>query len=313
MAEPAQAAEALVVRDLELRFGSRTYVMGILNVTPDSFSGDGLLGSVPAPGGDALLARARRQGLAMMAEGADILDIGGQSTRPGHQPVTEAEELARVVDVVAALRDALPGVPLSVDTTRERVAAAALDAGVDILNDVSAVTHATPLAALAGERGAPYVLMHGRARPAYVDVVAEVLADLRAAVERATRQGCPEHLLIVDPGIGFGKTAEQNLVLLAGLARLGSLGRPVLLGTSRKSTLGRVLGLPPEERLEGTLATTALGIASGVDIVRVHDVAANVRVARMSDAIVRGTWRDEGTGPGPSGSASGIAAEQGTD
>ena len=294
MPERGRAIAPLVVRGRELAFGSRTYVMGILNVTPDSFSGDGLLNSVGETAGEPLLALARRRAQIMVGEGADLLDIGGQSTRPGHQPVPEAEELARVVDVVAAVRDALPGVPLSVDTTRESVAAAALDAGADIINDVSAVTYAAPLAALAGARGAPYILMHGRARPVYDDVVAEVLSDLRGAIEQAARQGCPEDLLIVDPGIGFGKTAEQNLALLGGLSGLRALGRPVLLGTSRKSTLGRVLGLPPEERVEATLATTALGIASGVDIVRVHDVAANVRVARMSDAIVRGTWRDTG-------------------
>ncbi|CAN5587252.1 N/A [soil metagenome] len=230
----------------------------------------------------------------MVAESADIIDIGGQSTRPGHQPVGEAEEAARVVEVVAAVREALPEVPISVDTTRERVAAAALDAGADILNDVSGVTHGAPLAGLAGRRGAPYILMHARPHPEYDDVVGEVVADLEAALARAVQQGCPERLLIVDPGIGFGKTVAQNLDLLGGLPRLARLGRPVLLGASRKSTLGRVLGLPQDERLEATLATTALGIASGVDPVRVHDVAANVRVARMSDAIVRGTWRDDG-------------------
>jgi len=265
--------------------------MGILNVTPDSFSRDGLL----------LGERAETVGLAvalgarMVDEGADFLDVGGESTRPGHTPVAEADELGRVIDVVRALREHLPDVPLSIDTSKPAVAEAALAAGADILNDVSAVTSGPALAGPAAAHGVPYILMHSRARPEYHDVVAEVIDDLRAAVFLAERAGCRGEQLIVDPGFGFGKTAEQNLELLSGMRALRALGRPVLLGTSRKSTIGKVLDLPVEERLEGTLATTALGIAALVDIVRVHDVAANVRVARMSDAVVRGGWQDEGS------------------
>jgi dihydropteroate synthase len=278
--------EPLRVRGLDLRFGRRTYVMGIVNVTPDSFSGDGLLAE------DRYVSAALAQAERMVAEGADIIDVGGESTRPGHEPVGLAEELERVVATVAAIRDRLPTVPISIDTSKPAVAAAALEAGADIVNDVAAVTAGAALAPVAAADGAPYVIMHSRATPAYRDVVAEVVADLAEALAQAQAHGCEREAVIVDPGFGFGKTAAQNLALLAGLATLRSLDRPVLLGTSRKSTIGAVLDLPVEERLEGTLATTALAIAAGVDIVRVHDVAANVRTARMSDAIIRGGWRE---------------------
>lgn len=259
--------------------------MGILNATPDSFSGDGLL--VAADPVEAAVARARR----MVDEGADLLDIGGESTRPGHLPVAPAEEIARVVPIVAAVRAALPETPISVDTTKAAVAEAALAAGAHLVNDVWGTGPAAgELAAVAASHHVPLVVMHNRAEPVYLDVVEEVVADLRAAVERAVRLGVPIEDLIVDPGIGFGKTADHNVAVLRDLAVLRSLGRPILLGTSRKSTLGRILDLPPEERLEATLATTALGVAAGVDIVRVHDVRPNVRAARVADAIVRGTW-----------------------
>jgi dihydropteroate synthase len=276
--------EALRVRDLELRFGERTYVMGIVNMTPDSFSGDGLLG------GDSPVDLALAQAERMVEEGADIIDVGGESTRPGHVGVDAPEELERVVTVVSRLRARLPGLPISIDTSKHSVAVAALEAGADIVNDVAGVTAAAALAPLAAAHGAPYIVMHARARAAYDDVVAEVVADLRRALELAQAQGCSRESLIIDPGIGFGKTAEQNLAVLGALDALQALDRPILLGTSRKSTLGAVLDLPADQRLEGTLATTALGIAAGVDIVRVHDVAANVRAARMSDAIIRGGW-----------------------
>ena len=267
-------------------WGSRTFVMGIVNVTPDSFSGDGLLGDAadPAPTAVAAAAQAGR----MVAEGADMVDVGGESTRPGHTPIGEDEEAARVVPVIAAIHAALPNTPISVDTSKPAVAAAALDAGASLLNDVWGVAPDDAMARLAAERGMPLVLMHNRAEATYVDLMAELLADLAAAVERAVRAGVPSENLILDPGFGFGKTAEHNLLVLREISRLRELCRPILLGTSRKSTIGRVLGgLPPEERLEGTLATTALGIAAGVDLVRVHDVLANVRVARMCDAVLR--------------------------
>lgn len=264
-------------------WGERTFLMGILNVTPDSFSGDGLLGS-----GSDLVARAVAQAGEMAAEGADLLDIGGESTRPGHDAVVLEEELGRVVPVIEAVRAALPAIPLTIDTTKPEVATAALDAGANAINDVWGVAEDDALARIAAARRVPLIVMHNRAQPVYDDLVGDVLADLRGAIERALRAGVPDADVIVDPGIGFGKTAAQNILLLRDLARLRELGRPILLGTSRKSTIGKVLDLPAEERLEGTLATTALGIASGVDIVRVHDVRENLRAARMADAIVRG-------------------------
>ena len=282
--------EPMRIRDLELRFGERTYVMGIVNMTPDSFSGDGLLASASPT--DAAVEQAVR----MVTEGADIIDVGGESTRPGHAPVSPSAELERVVSVVRGIRQRLPGVPVSIDTSKPPVAEAALEAGADIVNDVAGVTAHAALAPLAAVHGAPYIVMHSRSEPVYEDVVTEVVEDLRAALAEAERHGCRPESLIVDPGIGFGKTAEQNLALLAGLGVVAPLGRAVLLGTSRKSTIGKVLDLPADERLEGTLATTAIGIAAGVDIVRVHDVAANVRTARMSDAIIRGGWTEDASG-----------------
>ncbi|MCY7418667.1 MAG: dihydropteroate synthase, partial [Chloroflexi bacterium] len=241
-----------------------------------------------APAVDDGVAKAQR----MVGEGADILDIGGESTRPGHVAVSVDAELARVVPVIRAIRAALPDVPLSVDSRKVAVALAALDAGADVLNDVSGVTSDGSLAAVAGARGVPYVVMHDRGlgEAAIGTVAALVVDDLSAAIERAVSLGCQRRSIIVDPGVGFGKTPGQNLELLRDLDALRVLGHPVLLGASRKSTIGLVLGLPPDDRLEGTLATTALGIAAGADLVRVHDVQANQRLARMSDAIVRG-WQ----------------------
>jgi dihydropteroate synthase len=265
----------------EFAWGRRTYVMGILNVTPDSFSGDGLLTDADP------VARAVALGRSMAEEGADLLDVGGESSRPGHVGVSAADEIARSVPVIAALRAALPDMPLSVDTVKPAVASAALDAGADLVNDVWGVADDDALLRLAAERGVPIVVMHNRAEARYVNLMPEILADLHAAIERALRAGVAWDSIIVDPGFGFGKTAAHNLVLLRELALIRTLGRPILLGTSRKSTLGKVLDLAADERLEATLATTALGVAAGVDVVRVHDVRPNVRVARMADAIVR--------------------------
>jgi dihydropteroate synthase len=235
----------------------------------------------------------------MVEEGADILDVGGESTRPGHEPVEADEERRRVVPIVAALRAALPDTPLSIDTTKPAVAEAALAAGADLVNDVWGVGDDDALVRLAADEGVPLVVMHNRAEPRYTSFLAELVADLQRAIDRALRLGVRWDDLIVDPGFGFGKTPDHNLELLRELGVLDILGRPVLLGTSRKSTLGRVLDLPADQRLEATLATTALGIAGGADLVRVHDVRANVRVARMSDAIVRGSWHSDPTDGGP--------------
>ena len=286
---PARPPAPLRIGPREFEWGTRTFVMGILNITPDSFSGDGLYRSDTD-----YIAAAVAQARQMAAEGADILDVGGQSTRPGHVEIDPDDERDRVVPVIRAVHEALPEIPISVDTTRAGVAAEALDAGAQLLNDVWGVAAEDDLLRLAAERDTPLVLMHNRREARYRNVLGEVIADLERAVERAVEAGVAWASLILDPGIGFGKTAEHNLELLNRLDALSALGRPLLLGTSRKSTIGRVLDLPADQRVEGTLATTALGVRSGVDIVRVHDVAANVRAARMSDAIVRGRWRDPG-------------------
>jgi dihydropteroate synthase len=236
----------------------------------------------------------------MVADGADILDVGGESTRPGHHAVAADEELRRVIPVIAALRGALPDTPISVDTTKVSVADAALTAGADLINDVWGVGADESLARLAAERHVPLVIMHNRETPRYRRLLPEIVDDLRAAIDRAVRLGVALDDVIVDPGFGFGKTADHNLQLLRELDRLRTLGRPILVGTSRKSTLGRVLDLGPDERLEATLATTAIAIARGADMVRVHDVRANVRAARIADAIIRANWRSEPAEGGPS-------------
>ena len=268
-------------------WGERTYVMGILNVTPDSFSGDGLLAASDPV--EAAIAQARR----MVADGADLLDVGGASSRPGHAPIPPDEEINRVVPVIRAIAAALPGTVISIDTTTPAVAEAALDAGAHLLNDIWGVGDDPAMLRVAAERDVPIVLMHNRAEARYRNLLPEVIADLQRALERAVDLGVPWEHLIVDPGFGFGKTPDHNVALLGGLAALRVLGRPILLGTSRKSTLGKLLDLPPDQRVEATAATTALGIASGADIVRVHDVRENARTARVADAILRG-WRPDG-------------------
>ena len=269
------------------RWGERTYVMGILNVTPDSFSGDGLLAGDRDAKSGAWVDAAVAQAVAMASEGADLLDVGGESTRPGHAAVDADEESSRVVPVLQAVRDALPSMPLTIDTTKPSVAEAALAAGAAAINDVWGVSDDDAIARVAADHGVPIILMHNRAEPRYVNLVPEVVGELQRAIDRALAAGVAWENVLVDPGFGFGKTPDQNLALLGELGSLRLLGRPIVLGTSRKSTLGKVLDLPPEERVEATIATTALGIASGVDVVRVHDVRANARAARMADAVIR--------------------------
>ncbi len=286
----------------EFRWGERTYIMGILNTTPDSFSGDGLLADVTLTSGEAV-EHAVRQGLAFLEQGADILDIGGESTRPGSTPIDAATELARVMPVIHALR-AQTDAPLSIDTYRATVARAALDAGADMVNDVWGLQMDPELASLVAEWKVPVVIMHNHSKPKdaqqeerlggryvgahYQDLLGDILRELRAQVETAERAGIGCERIIVDPGIGFGKTVEQNLKLLNHADELRVLGTPVLLGPSRKSFIGYTLNLPPQERLEGTAAAVAMSIARGADIVRVHDVQPMVRLARMTDAILRG-------------------------
>ena len=271
---------------LEMEWGKRTYIMGIVNVTPDSFSGDGLGYDVEA---------ALEEALRFQAEGADIIDVGGESTRPGSTPLDASEEMRRVIPVVRRLASRLR-VPISVDTYKSEVAQEALDAGASMLNDVWGLKHDSSLATLAARVGVPIVLMHNQRGTAYSDLVPDVLGSLKASMDRALEAGVLVENVILDPGIGFGKTAEHNLEILRRLEEIKGLGRPILVGTSRKSTIGLVLDLPVEERLEGTAATVALSIARGADVVRVHDVRAMARVARMADAIVRG-WQRPGAHP----------------
>jgi dihydropteroate synthase len=274
----------LQVGPLRLEFGSRTYLMGILNVTPDSFAGDGVMEVERA------VARAR----GMLAEGADIIDVGGESTRPGAHPVPLEEELRRVIPVVDRLVEEL-GTPVSVDTKKAEVARQALRAGAGMVNDVSALRADPQMAAVVAEAQVPVVLMHLGVRPAEQeqadrDIVTEVRVRLAERIEAAVAAGIPLERILIDPGFGFGKTVKQNLELLRRLGEFRALGQSLLISTSRKGTIGKVLGgLPVEERVEGTAATVAVAIVQGVDIVRVHDVRVMVRVARMTDAIVRVT------------------------
>ncbi len=265
-------------RGKEFRWGERTYVMGIVNVTQDSFSEDGL-----GPNVEAAVAQAKR----FEAEGADIIDVGGESTRPGAAPVSADEELRRVVPVLEKLTTEV-SLPISIDTYKSEVGRRALESGANMLNDIWGLKFDPRLADLAAEKRVPLILMHNQKGTSYVDLVPEVIDSLRQSLELALGRGVPIENLIIDPGIGFGKTPEHNLMILRRLDEFEVLGRPILLGTSRKSVIGKVLGLPPDERIEGTAATVAIGIAKGADIVRVHDVAQMVRVCRMSDAIGRG-------------------------
>lgn len=260
-------------------WGQRTYIMGILNVTPDSFSGDGI-----AYNADEALRRAVR----MREDGADIIDVGGESTRPGFRPVPPEEEIRRTVPVIELLRLELD-IPISIDTSKAPVARAALEAGAHLVNDIHGFRQDPGTAAAAATYGVPAVAMHNQRGRECRDVIGEIVAGLTESLRIASEQGLPGESVIVDPGFNFGWSEEQALEMLRRLGELRVLGRPILVGTSRKSVIGAVLGgLPVEERLEGTAATVAIAIAHGADIVRVHDVREMARVARMTDAIVRG-------------------------
>jgi dihydropteroate synthase len=256
----------------------RTLVMGILNVTPDSFSDGGRF--VDAE-------RAVAHALAMVEEGADIIDLGGESTRPGHSPVTVEEELRRILPVLERLAPVSP-VPISIDTTKAEVARRAVALGAALINDQQGLHGESDMAAVAAELDVPVIAMHNQRGTAYDDLLPDIITWLRRSLERADEVGLGRGRVIVDPGFGFGKTPAQNLEMLRRLGELRTLERPILIGTSRKSMIARVLpGLSPAERTEGTAATVALGIAFGADIVRVHDVPAMTNVARMTDAVVR--------------------------
>jgi len=275
----------------ELPWGGRTLVAGILNVTPDSFSDGGRFDS---------LDRAVRQAEALIAEGADLLDIGGESSRPGAAPVSTEEEIHRVVPVVEAIHAAHPEIPISVDTVKAEVGRRALEAGACILNDITALRGDPDMATLAARTGAGVVLMHmqGEPRtmqqaPVYEDVVAEVEAFFRERSEAAVGAGIRPEAICLDPGVGFGKRLEHNLALIRAGRRFGELGCPLFLGLSRKSFIGALLDLPVEERLEGSLAAATAAVLHGAHIVRVHDVAATRRAVTIADALMR---VDEGNG-----------------
>ncbi|MDA8337567.1 MAG: dihydropteroate synthase [Peptococcaceae bacterium] len=267
----------LSCRGRELVLGGRTLVMGILNVTPDSFS-DG--GRFADPG------RALEHALAMVEDGADLIDLGGESTRPGHQPVDAAEEIRRVIPVLARLVEKVP-VPVSVDTSKAAVAREALEAGAHIINDQWALIRDGEMAAVAAAYNVPVVLMHNRSGTEYRDLMGDIVDFFRVSMTAGVAAGVNPDQMVLDPGFGFGKTPAQNLAVLRRLKDLACLGRPVLVGTSRKSMIGKTLDLPPDQRVEGTAATVALAIAAGAAVVRVHDVRQMVRVARMTDAVVR--------------------------
>jgi dihydropteroate synthase len=269
-----------------LNWGQYTHVMGIINATPDSFSGDGMLHEESSQGQNAasILAQAR----AFVAAGATLIDVGGESTRPAFTPLPSEQELSRVLPVIRHLAAHLPAeIMISIDTYKAEVARQALEAGACIINDISGLQGDPAMGALAAEWGVPIILMANMRGVQRREIVSDVVRFLARSIDQALSVGIAWEHIIVDPGIGFGTTPEENLILLRRLGELRALGRPLLLGTSRKSTIGLVLGgLPPTERLEGTAATVALGIAQGADIVRVHDVQEIMRVVKMSDAIV---------------------------
>jgi dihydropteroate synthase len=274
---------------MEFRWGERTYIMGIINLSPDSFSGDGLSN----------LESAVSQAQRMVAEGADILDIGGESTRPGARSVSADEETRRVVPVIERLAQEI-SIPLSIDSYKYEVARGALEAGANMLNDQWGLKKEPRLAALAARHRVPIILMSNqrdkggfdaglkRDTAYYSDSIAEVISSLRNGIEIAIKRGVPRENIIVDPGLGFGKTWKYDLEIIRRLDELKVLESPILLGPSRKSYIKMVLNVAPEDRLEGTAAAVAIGIARGADMIRVHDVKQMVRVARMSDAIIRG-------------------------
>ncbi len=257
-------------------WGSRTYVMGIVNVTPDSFSGDGL-GADPAG--------AVAQGMRMVKEGADFLDVGGESTRPGHEPITTAEEISRTASVVRELAR-VSGVPVSIDTYKLEVAEAGVAAGATILNDIWGLTLSPALAELAAKHDCALVLMHNQDGTEYAgDIMIEIKRFLRESCRLAVAAGVPPGRVLIDPGIGFGKTAEQNWVVMQRMKELRELGQPILIGTSRKSFIGKLLEVPVTDRIEGTAATVTAAVLRGADVVRVHDVRAMSLVVRAADRM----------------------------
>jgi dihydropteroate synthase len=287
----------LIMDNYTFEWGVRTYLMGILNVTPDSFSGDGIIAR-----GDAVQVSID-QARSFISSNVDVLDVGGESTRPGSAPITEDEELQRVIPVIRAIKKNFPHALLSIDTYKAFVAEEAIKAGARIINDVWGLRADPALAAIAAKYQTPVILMHNRSNPAsievrarlgnaytgseYQDLVEDVKRELMDSVKLAGAAGIPENRIILDPGIGFGKTVVHNLELINRLDEIRALGFPVLLGPSRKSFIGFTLDLPADQRVEGTAAAVAVGIVRGADMIRVHDVEHMRRIAKMTDAIVR--------------------------
>lgn len=269
-------AGLLKVRDKEIEIGKRTYIMGILNMTPDSFSDGGKYNT---------LEKGMERALKMIEDGADIIDVGGESSRPGYKPVTAEEELRRINDIVKKLQEV--NTIVSVDTMKSKVAEESLKNGAHIINDIWGLQRDADMAKVVADYGAGIVIMHNKDVAEYDDVLKDVISFLEKSIDIALKAGIKEENIMIDPGIGFGKTLEHNLTLMKRLDELKVLGFPILLGTSRKSMIGYVLNLDVNERVEGTAATVAIGISKGADIVRVHDVKEMTRVAKMTDAMVR--------------------------
>ncbi|WP_420827548.1 dihydropteroate synthase [Amphibacillus cookii] len=262
----------------ELNLAKKTVVMGILNVTPDSFSDGGQFNDID---------RAVKQAEKMVLEGADIIDIGGESTRPGHTPISEDEEIERVIPIIKKVRAAV-SVPISIDTFKAKTARCALDAGADIVNDIWGAKFEPEIANVAAEYKAPLILMHNRKHPVYrYNLIDEIKADLAESIDLALNNGVEEQQIIIDPGVGFAKSAEQSLEVIQNLDAFKSLGYPILLGASRKSVIGHLLDLSTSERDEATAATTSYGIINGADMVRVHNVKMNARIVKMTDLLVK--------------------------
>lgn len=280
MKQPMRYTRTYDLGSTNLTLGDTTLIMGILNVTPDSFSDGGQY---------TLVERAVEHALQMMQDGADLIDIGGESTRPGHDPVSTEQELERVIPIIEALHRQAPHIPLSIDTYKAEVAKQALQAGAHIINDVWGGQADPLMVQVAATAQCPIILMHNRDNMDYTDLVSDVRHDLQACIDQALQAGVQAEHIILDPGIGFAKTAQHNLQLMSQLDQLSSLGYPLLLGTSRKKFIRTVLDLPANDVVEGTTATTAFGIAQGCQIIRVHDIKQNKRMAMMCDAMLEST------------------------
>lgn len=266
----------MIIGGKEFDTKHHTYIMGILNVTPDSFSDGGKYNDSD---------EAIRHAEEMIRDGADLIDVGGESTRPGHIQVTDEEEIRRVVPVIRALKSRFD-IPVSVDTYKSRVAQAALDAGADLVNDIWGLKYDPEMAGVIAKSGAACCLMHNRTEAVYQEYLTDFLSDMRECVRLAEEAGIPKDKIILDPGVGFGKTYEMNLEIISRLEILHELGLPVLLGTSRKSVIGLTLDLPPQEREEGTLVTTVWAVQKRCAFVRVHDVKKNRRAIQMAEALL---------------------------